>query len=175
MATPGQLCWQIVAWLLFSSISLTCPERQSSCLIGVSSPQGLFDYVLNMWCSCFVFRSRHSLCARSLSVVPVDTNCCVLLGFVLRSGLRYALHPSHLPKLGCCLSAPVTWSCRFNIKGDGMYKTLPCPIHVNYVHVDHSLLMLVVFNSYFSVAQSVHWCQDNGGDGRIVEIVVELV
>ena len=55
-----------------------------------------------------------------LSVVSVHTNCCVLLGFVLRSGLRYALHPSHLPKLGCCRSVPVTWSCRFNI------KAMPC-------------------------------------------------
>ena len=86
-------------------------------------PHGLFDSVLNMCCFCFVFRSRHSLCERYLSVVPIDTNCCVLLGFVLRSGLRYALHPSHLPKLGCCRSAPVTWPCWFNI------KAMSCLIH----------------------------------------------
>ena len=85
-------------------------------------PRGLCDSVLNMCYSCFVLRSRHSMCERYLSVVPVDTNCCVLLGFVLRSGLRYALHPSHLPKLGCCRSAPVTWSCWFNIKAMSCLK-----------------------------------------------------
>ena len=137
-------------------------------------PHGLFDYVLNMCCSCFVFRSRHSVCGRYLSVVPVHTNCCVLLGFVLRSGLRYALHPGHLPKLGCCRSAPVTWPCWFNIKAMSCLKRCRVPF-MSTLHVDHSLQMLVVFNSYSSVAQSVHWYQDNGGDGRIVETVVELV
>ena len=90
-------------------------------------PRGLFVYDLNMCCSCFAFRSRHSVCKRYLSVVPIHTNCCVLLGFVLRSGLRYALHPSHLPKLGCCLSAPVTWSCRLNIKAMACLKRCRVP------------------------------------------------
>ena len=39
-------------------------------------------------CFCFAFRSRHSLCDRCFSLVPVHTNCCVELGFVLPSGLR---------------------------------------------------------------------------------------
>ena len=91
-------------------------------------PHGLFDYVLNMCCSYFVFRSRHSVCGRCLSIVPVHTNCCVLLGFVLRSGLRYALHPSHLPKLGYCRSAPVTWPCWCNIKAKPCLKRCRVPL-----------------------------------------------
>ena len=63
---------------------------------------------------------------------------------------------------------------RFQYQSDAMFKTLPYPIHVHSVHVDHSLLMLAMFNSYFSVARTAHWCHDNGGDGRIGETVVEL-
>ena len=114
-------------------ITCACPgvdRHPVACLLKcrlLLYPHGLFDSVLNMCCSCFVFRSRHSLCERCLSVVPVDTNCCVLLGFILRSGLRYALHPSHLPKLGCCRSAPVTWPCWFNIKAKPCLKRCRVP------------------------------------------------
>ena len=79
--------------------------------------------------SCFAFRSRHSVCGRCLSIiiVPVHTNCFVLLGFVLRSGLRYALHPNHLPKLGYCRSVPVTWPRWFNIKAKPCLKCCRVP------------------------------------------------
>ena len=59
-------------------------------------------------------------------------------------------------------------------QSDVMFNTLSCSIHVHSVFVDHSLLMLAVLNSYFSVARTAHWCHDNGGDGRIGETVVEL-
>ena len=59
-------------------------------------------------------------------------------------------------------------------QSDAMFKTLSCSIHVHSVFVDHSLLMLAIINSYFSVARTAHWCHDNGGDGRIGETVVEL-
>ena len=92
--------------------------------------------LLPTWLVCL--RSQHvllllclslpSYCVgRCLSVVPVHTNCCVLLGFVLRLGLLYALHPSHLPKLGCCRSAPVTWPCWFNIKAMSCLKRCRVP------------------------------------------------
>ena len=59
-------------------------------------------------------------------------------------------------------------------QSDAMFKTLSCSIHVHSVCVDHSLLMFVMFYSYFSAARTAHWCHDNGGGGRIGETVVEL-
>ena len=46
------------------------------------------------------YATGRSLCERCLSVVPVDTNCCIVFGFILRLGLRNSRHPSHLPMLG---------------------------------------------------------------------------
>ena len=76
----------------------------------------------------------------------------------------------HLKKPICTRDLAMLVRCQ----SDAMFKTLPCLIHVHSVFVDHSLLMLAVFNSYFSVARTAHWCHDNGGDGRIGETVVEL-
>ena len=59
-------------------------------------------------------------------------------------------------------------------QSDALFNTLSCHIHVHSVFVDHSLLMFVMFYSYFSAARTAHWCHDNGSDGRIGETVVEL-
>ena len=52
-------------------------------------------------------------------------------------------------------------------QSDAMFKTLPCPIKVHTLLVDHSLLMLAMFNSYFS--KTTH----HGGplDGRLILMV----
>ena len=73
------------------------------------------------------YATGRSLFERCLSVVPVDTNCFIVFGFILRLGLRYALHPSHLPKLGCCRSAPVTWPRWCNIKAMACLKRCRFP------------------------------------------------
>ena len=49
------------------------------------------------------YATGRSLCERCLSVVPVDTNCCIVFGFILRLGLRYSRNPSHLPMLATLL------------------------------------------------------------------------